>query len=246
MSSHRPTLVSWPWILVVAVTCVAAALWWPTDGSAPPAEAAPPPTGQTQGAPGADMARGGPASGGTSAASTVHQELARLFELGFSGGLVVDESTLGRMESVLAGLPPEPTQEDFGRLERALREQLPREEADRALGLLTSYRGYLKDVRQELMTQPVPSDPAQVEALLARNRQLQQRHFDALLGEALFAERNERDRVALSALAIENDPRLSPAEKTQRYAQLRGGLPPALSALVPERAQDDRPAASGS
>lgn len=216
--------------LALAVGVLAAgwgAWWWQAQGEQGPAPPAPGAfVGQTRDA---AATADGPAVRWTAPAD----ELARLFELGYAGGLLVDAETPGRLESLLARLPSEPQDADFVELERAVREQLPREEADRAMALLASYRGYARDVREELMTSPVPSDAAGVEALLARARRLQQRHFDPAIAEALFGERNERERVALTALAIENDPQLGPAEKAQRLAQWRASLPPALQPLVP-------------
>ncbi|MBC7956642.1 MAG: hypothetical protein H7Y33_12330, partial [Cytophagales bacterium] len=82
---------------------------------------------------------------------------ARLFELGFAGGLVIDRDTRASIEALLNSMPEELSEKDLARLERTLREGLPKEDAEKALKLVRDYRGYTKDVREELLPKGIPN-----------------------------------------------------------------------------------------
>ncbi|AKJ30237.1 lipase secretion chaperone [Caldimonas brevitalea] len=157
-------------------------------------------------------------------------DASRMFELGYGGGLVVDQRTRAALDIVLGELGAQPDQADLAAFERQLRGSLPSEEADKVLELLHRYRDYRKDVQQASAAAGMPASLGEVRTLLERTTALRRQHFDAAAGEALFGEQEAEARLALARAEIESDPRLSEREKLARLQALQQQqqpLPPA-------------------
>lgn len=174
-------------------------------------------------------------------------DAARLFEIGFAGGLVIDADTLGKLEGLLASLPEDPSQETMDQLEYTLRNGLPRADADKAIRLVHGYRSYLADSQQAFMAAGIPQTQADADVLLQHMADAQRRHFDPDVADALFGEQNRYAKLVLEAGFVESDPRLGEAEKRARLVELRNQLPAhmqgaiALPEASPSGASDPAP-----
>jgi hypothetical protein len=211
--------------VVFAIIVLLVAWFWP--GLDDEAEA-PAPTGPAASQPlipaSARTTSGMPPTAGLDPMST-HFDAARLFEIGYAGGLKLDADTRRRLDDVLSSLPENPGPADMERLERTLREGLPREDAEQALGLITDYRGYVTDVRHDLANNGIPSDRAAVDAMFGRLSATQNRRFDSETAQALFGEQMRDGRVVMEAALVSQDTALSWDQKKERLDALRAQLP---------------------
>ncbi len=166
-------------------------------------------------------------------------DASRLFELGFSGGLVIDKDTRATIEAVLNSMPEQPTEDDIQRLERTLREGLPREDAERAIGLFSAYRGYTADVGQQLAPMGIPKNLQEMNAMFDQADAIKRRHFDAATAQALFGSADRHARVTMEAMFVEQDASLTFEQKKARLDELRAQLPPDQRDLIAEPAAPD-------
>lgn len=239
-----PTFKLLPVFLVVAVALVVAAVGYRSwDADEPDSVAS---GGVAAGVPGGSRgASAGPQTGPAVNASAVlvHDatgatlDAARLFELGFAGGLVIDRDTRAVIEAVLNSMPEQPTEQDLQRLERTLREGLPREDAERAIQLFSSYRAYTADVRQQMEPLGVPGNLQEMNAFFDKMESIKRRHFDDATAQALFGAADMHARVSMEAMFVEQDASLTPEQKKQRLDELRAQLPPEQQSLIPQPGQ---------
>ncbi|MCM5681184.1 hypothetical protein M8A51_16780 [Schlegelella sp. S2-27] len=165
-------------------------------------------------------------------------DASRLFELGYAGGLIVDQDTRAALELVLAEHAGTAGMEQ---LDAALRSNMPKEEAERVLRLVDSYRAYRAALQRELQGAPPPQDLQQMLALVDRASALRAQHFDAQTGDALFGMQEAHARHALARAGIESDTTLDAATRARRLRELDASLPPALQhELGLEQAQATR------
>jgi len=223
-------------LAAVAVLLGAAWAWRPGEpgGTGEAAQASPsrdpqPPSAQAAGA------QQGPSSAGLVVvdANGLRLDASRLFDLGFAGGLVIDGDTRAAIEAVLNSLPPEPSDADLARLERTLREGLPREDAERALKLFTDYRAYTKDVREQMEPLGIPGNLNEANAFFDKMDALKRQHFGEATAQALFGQHDANARVTMEAGFIAQDQTLSPDEKKEKLDALRAKLPPDQRSLIP-------------
>jgi hypothetical protein len=167
-------------------------------------------------------------------ASGARIDAARLFELGFAGGLVIDQDTRSAIEAVLNTMPPEPSDEDLKRLERTLRNGLPREDAERAMKLFTDYRAYTQDIAQQMQPQGIPRNVQEMNTFFDQMQSLQRRHFGEATATALFGPHDQYARIEMEAGFVEQDPNLSPEQKKNQIDALRARLPPDQRQRIPQ------------
>lgn len=153
------------------------------------------------------------------------QDAARLFELGFAGGVVIDERTRAALEIALAEWPRHPSAADIERIEHRLRGGLPRADADRVIDLLHRWRRY-QATAARLQAEP-PASLQDARDLQARLMALRRAHFGPELADALFGTEEALARFHLASQAIDADPRLDPAQRSAQRQALRAALPAA-------------------
>ena len=163
-------------------------------------------------------------------------DAARLFELGFGGGLVIDRNTLGSIEAVVNSMPDPPSEQDLARLERTLREGLPKDDAEKAFKLFKDYRSYTTDVRQEMMPKGIPSTVAEAHKFFDEMDAVRRRHFDDATANALFGKDDHYARLTMVASLVEQDPKLSAEQKKEQIDALRNQLPADQRSLIPDPA----------
>lgn len=169
-------------------------------------------------------------------ASGLTLDAARLFELGFAGGLVIDKDTRAVIEAVLNSMPERPSEQDLQRLERTLREGLPREDAEKAMQLFSSYRDYTADVRQQMEPAGIPRNLQEMNAFFDQVESLKRRHFDEATSNALFGHHDAHARVTMEAMFVEQDSSLTLERKKERLDALRAKLPADQQSLIPQPA----------
>lgn len=162
------------------------------------------------------------------------EDPARVFDLGYAGGLVIDPSTVTALDRLHTLLGEDPTPEEIAALENKLRTGLPREEAEKAINLFRGYRTYNAGMRNEVMQMGIPATRAEADALLARMTSLQTRSFEPQAVEAMFGEQNKLSRAVLDAALIQMDPNLSNAQKKEQLDSLRASVPEAQRNSIPE------------
>ncbi len=215
-----------------------AACWWgasvPVDSA--PAEAAggPAPAGAAAGrmTPGA-VGNGPSAQVSLSDASGLTLDAARLFELGFGGGLLLDRDTRASIEALINTMPLEPSAQDMDRLQRALRAGLPYEEAEKAYKLISNYRSYSRDVQREMLPMGIPKNQDEARQLYDRMDAMKRRYFDEPTANALFGADERYARLTMEAGFIHQDATLSAEQKVQAIEALRAKLPPERRELIP-------------
>jgi lipase chaperone LimK len=240
MPRFKPLPVS----LVLAAALVAAAVgyrtWAPDALESSPSVTPPVGTPGTPRGPSASHA-GAPAAVASSVvvhdATGATLNAARLFELGFAGGLVIDRDTRAVIEAVLNSMPEQPSEQDLQRLERTLREGLPREDAERAIKLFGSYRSYTADVRQQMEPLGVPRNLQEMNAFFDQMEAIKRRHFDDPTVQALFGAADMHARVSMEAMFVDQDPSLTLEQKKQRLDELRARLPAEQQSLIPQPSQ---------
>jgi lipase chaperone LimK len=161
-------------------------------------------------------------------------DAARLFELGFAGGLVIDRDTRAVIEAVLNSMPEEPSEHDLQRLERTLREGLPKDDAEKAIKLFSSYRGYTADVRGQMEPLGIPGNLQEMNTFFDQMEAIKRRHFDETTASALFGQHDAHARTTMEAMFVEQDASLSAEQKKERLDALRAKLPPDQQSLIPQ------------
>jgi lipase chaperone LimK len=161
-------------------------------------------------------------------------DAARLFDLGFAGGLNIDQETRSTLDTLLIAVPDETSAQDTEKLERSLRNGLPKDDAEKAIKLFQGYRAYLADMKIEGEQLGIPETPAATDAYFDKLAQIQRRHFDAATAAGLFGQENMNARLTMQASFVSNDPALSLGEKKERLQALRAQLPAELHRLIPE------------
>lgn len=160
-------------------------------------------------------------------------EAARMFDIGFSGGLKIDLDTRASLEMISAELGANPSPQDVQRVEKSLRAGLPREAADKAIALVRAYREYTQASARASAQQRPPQNAEELRLLLAQDAALRRVYFDAETSKALFGVQEAYSLYSLDAQAIEADTRLGPVEKARRLQALRAALPPEVIELEP-------------
>lgn len=162
------------------------------------------------------------------------EDPARVFDLGYAGGLVIDPGTITALDRLHTLLGENPTPDDIAKLENKLREGLPREEAEKAINLFRGYRTYNTAMREEVMQMGIPQTRAEADALIARMEAVQRRSFDQPAVDAMFGEQNKLSRTVLDAALIQMDPNLTHAQKREQLDALRATVPEAQRNSIPE------------
>lgn len=162
------------------------------------------------------------------------EDPARVFDLGYAGGLVIDPSTVTALDRLHTLLGENPSPDDIAKLENKLREGLPREEAEKAINLFRGYRSYNTAMREEVMQMGIPTTRAEADALIARMEAIQHRSFEPQAVDAMFGDQNKLSRAVLDAALIQMDPNLTPAQKKEQLDALRASVPEAQRNSIPE------------
>ena len=164
------------------------------------------------------------------------QEAVSRFELGYAGGLQVNEDTRRTLEMATSAMADTPADEDLGRLQAALLKSLPHEDVTRIMSLTRGYIAYTKDMTREVPTGPMPGTLAEFDAMHARIADIRRRHFGTEASAALFGPHDAYARLVLEASLVEIDPSLNGDQKIAKLTELRALLPldqqPLVSAPV--------------
>lgn len=213
------------------------ACWWgaslPADPPVDDVAAGPAPAGAATRIASAAVGSGPSAQVGLSDASGLTLDAARLFELGFGGGLLLDRDTRASIEALINSMPLEPSAHDMDRLQRALRAGLPYEEAERAYKLISSYRSYSRDVQREMLPMGIPKNQEEARQLYDRMDAMKRRYFDEPTANALFGADERYARLTMEAGFVQQDATLTPEQKTQAIEALRARLPAERRELIP-------------
>jgi lipase chaperone LimK len=161
-------------------------------------------------------------------------DASRLFELGFAGGLVIDKDTRASIEALLNSLPEDLSEADLARLERTLREGLPKEDAEKAFKLIRDYRSYTQDIRDEMQPKGIPGNMQEAKAFFDQMDAVKRRHFDAATANALFGQADTYARLSMEAMFVQQDNGLTAAQKKAQLDALRAQLPADQKSLIPE------------
>lgn len=232
------------WLALLAAAVVVAAIAYRALEPAPEpvaaAGAVAPQAGQGVGTAGEATGsglRGGPPSRDVATLTNemgLELDASRLFELGFAGGLVMDENTRSTVEALVNSMSDPPTEQELAKLERTLREGLPREEAEKAFKLVRDYRGYVHQVSQEMTPKGIPGSLAEAQQFFDEMDAVRRRYFDDKTAEALFGPHDRYARITMEASFIAQDATLAPEVKKARLDALRAQLPPDQRSLIPE------------
>jgi lipase chaperone LimK len=169
-------------------------------------------------------------------------DAARLFELGFAGGLVIDRDTRASIEALLNSLPEDLSEKDLERLERTLREGLPKEDAEKAFKLINDYRDYTQEVRDVMQPKGIPNSMEEAKAFFDQMEAVKRRHFDEATASALFGQADTHARLTMEAMFVQQDNALSAEQKNAQLDALRAQLPADQQSLIPRYVPE--PAAS--
>lgn len=225
--------------LLGVVALLAAGGWWfsssPGGESALPAE--PPAAGSA--ATGREQARQ-PLAAGDDSSKVVEIDVmgsrldaSRLFDLGFAGGLNIDQQTRSTLDTMLTNMSDTPAAHEIDKLEWTLRNGLPKDDAEKAIKMFHGYRAYLGDMKGELQQLGIPDTPAAANAYFDQLALLQRRHFDDTTATALFGQENQNARLVMQAAFINQNEALSASEKKEQLDQLRAQLPPERRGIIP-------------
>lgn len=160
-------------------------------------------------------------------------DASRLFDLGFAGGLNIDQQTRSTLDTLLMNMSDTPEAQEIEKLEWTLRNGLPKDDAEKAIKMFHGYRAYLGDMRGEMQQLGIPDTPAAATAYFDQLALLQRRHFDDATASALFGQENQNARLVMQATFINQNQALSPSEKTEQLEQLRAQLPPERRDIIP-------------
>ncbi|AKJ29165.1 lipase secretion chaperone [Caldimonas brevitalea] len=232
----------WMWGGITALAVGAAVLYEgpPSDPGRASAETAPPVSRGASPGVGARSAAG-PGSALRVSVMGIDLDLAQLFEIGYAGGLKVNEDTRAALEALMDVLPAPLSQDDLQRIEWTLRDGLPKADADRAIALVRGYRGYVDELSQEADRGAIPDTLAAAREQFARLEAMRQRHFDVATADALFGPHDRHAMVTLEAMFVAQDASLPVDEKRARLATLRAALPAELQSQIPEPEQTSPP-----
>jgi len=161
-------------------------------------------------------------------------DAARLFDLGFAGGLTIDRDTRTALEALSTAMPDEASEADMQKLESTLRRGLPPEDAEKAIKLFHDYRDYQADMKLELPTLGTPESQEASNAYFDRVMQMQRKHFDEATAKALFGQDIQNARLGSLASFINRDSGLSPAQRKEQLDALRALLPADQRSLIPD------------
>ena len=189
---------------------------------------------QTAAAPSVQASRVAVSTAASQAEGIIDIDTARFFDIGYSGGLVIDESLRAKLDAVVTSLPENPTKADLDKIELQMRQGLPKDTAEKAIKLVHAYRGYIHDMRAEMMRGNIPSTQEQAQELVDRMLAIQRRNFDEATVQAMFGAQNALARITVQASVVTQDPTLSYADKKARLDALRAQLPADRRELVPE------------
>lgn len=156
---------------------------------------------------------------------TVQQEAVSRFELGYAGGVLVNESTRRTLEMASSTLSSPPTEEELAGLQAQLSAGLPFEEVNRIMALTRGYVGYTAELEREVPVGPEPTTLVEYDATVARIDGIRRRNFDADTSAALFGPHDAHARLVLEASLVETDRRLTGEQKLAKLAHLRAQLP---------------------
>lgn len=234
--SRKPTAV---FVAVGAAAAIGLAAWWATGSSSEPpgADAGAATVAATGRPPGTAPVRSplNPLAAPSPPSSLeAVEDPANVFELGHNGGLVVDPTTLTSLDRLQASLGDNPTAEDHARLEKQLRDGLPKADADKAIKLLQGYRAYSQDMRTDVMNLGIPQTREEADKVLERMTALQTRHFDRDSAEAMFGAQNRLSKAVLDAALIQMDTSLTNEQKKERLAAVRATMPPEQRNAIPD------------
>ncbi len=229
---------SWWVVLAGAVGVVALAYWLLRS----PDEPEQTPDAVAAAAQAAAKAGGSAASGAGGAAPWVvtvsdamgaTMDASRLFELGFAGGLVIDKDTRASIEALLNSMPEDLSDADLARLERTLREGLPKEDAEKAFKLITDYRSYTQDIRDEMQPKGIPGNMQEARAFFDQMEAVKRRYFDEATANALFGQADLYARLSMEAMFVQQDITLTDEQKKAQLDALRAQLPADQKSLIP-------------
>lgn len=161
-------------------------------------------------------------------------DAARLFELGFAGGLVIDKDTRASIEALLNSMPEDLSEADLARLERTLREGLPKEDAEKAYKLITDYRGYTQDIRDEMQPKGIPNNMQEARVFFDQMEAVKRRHFDDATANALFGQADHYARLSMEAMFVQQDASLTDEQKKAQLDALRAQMPADQKSLIPD------------
>ncbi|MBC7991643.1 MAG: hypothetical protein H7Z15_00170, partial [Rhizobacter sp.] len=161
-------------------------------------------------------------------------DASRLFELGFAGGLVIDKDTRASVEALLNSMPEDLSETDLARLERTLREGLPKEDAEKAYKLITDYRSYTKDIRDEMQPKGIPGNMQEARTFFDQMEAVKRRHFDEATANALFGQADFYARLSMEAMFVQQDTTLTDEQKKAQLDALRAQLPADQKSLIPQ------------
>lgn len=156
---------------------------------------------------------------------TVQQEAVRRFELGFAGGVLINEGTRRTLEMAASTMSNPPREEELARLQAALAAGLPGEEVARVMSLARGYTRYAAELEREVPVGAEPRSLAEYDTMAARIDGIRRRHFEADTAAALFGPHDAHARLVLEASLVETDRGLTGEQKLARLAELRAQLP---------------------
>ncbi|MBC7955520.1 MAG: hypothetical protein H7Y33_06600 [Cytophagales bacterium] len=160
-------------------------------------------------------------------------DAARLFDLGFAGGLNIDQHTRSTLDTLLMNMSDTPAAQEIEKLEWTLRNGLPKDDAEKAIKMFHGYRAYLGDMKGELQRMGIPETPAAANAYFDQLALMQRRHFDDTTAAALFGQENQNARLVMQAALITQNEALSASEKKEQLDLLRTQLPEGKRDLIP-------------
>lgn len=160
------------------------------------------------------------------------QEAVSRFELGYAGGVLIDEGTRRTIEMATSVMSAPPSEEELARLQAALAAGLPYEEVSRIMSLTRGYARYTAELEREVPVGPEPKTLAEYDAMAARIDSIRRRNFDTETSAALFGPHDAHARIVLEAGLVETDRRLTGEQKLARLAELRAQLPPSQQNLI--------------
>ncbi len=159
-------------------------------------------------------------------------DASRLFDLGFAGGLNIDQETRSTLDTLLMNMSDTPAAQEIEKLEWTLRNGLPKDGAEKAIKMFHGYRAYLGDMKGELQQLGIPDTPAAASAYFDQLALLQRRHFDDTTATALFGQENRNARLVMQAALINQNGALSESDKKEQLDQLRAQLPQDQQGLI--------------
>lgn len=218
MSSHPAVLLSTPrlrrlpWLLGALAVGSAGWLIWRLAGQAP--DSAPATAALTQ--PAAPWPA--PSLAGTEPDGQVHQA---------GGQLLLGPQLLRRFDYWLTTYGERPLDAIEADVRRDMADELHADALAQAMSLWKAYVAF----KAELARLPaLPSGTLEADSLAQQVqavRAVRARHFNAVQVQALFAEEDADDDLALARLRIQQDTTLTAAERARRLADLQARLTPA-------------------